>query len=131
MKKLLALVLCVMLLVSVIPTTAFAEEADAIDLSELYAAVDALYLAYNNLGYATLVFNFNSAFGEAILEYAALDTAVSYEGLFALVGGTIYGAWIGVAQEFVGDLAADVNAAAEIVTAAAAAIGEAAGAFGE
>ena len=61
MKKLLALVLCMMLIVSVIPTAAFADGAaangSAIDLSPAYEARNILYAALGILGEAHMYKN--------------------------------------------------------------------------
>ncbi len=58
MKKLLALVLCVMLFVSVVPSAALAESAgSAIDLAPAYQKLQALNVAYAKLGAATVYKN--------------------------------------------------------------------------
>ena len=71
MKKLLALVLCVMLFVSVIPTSAFAETSisgSAIDLKPAYDARNTLFAALGVLGEAHMYKN-------AILGIRGYETA--------------------------------------------------------
>ncbi len=58
MKKLLALVLCVMLFISVFPSAALAESSgSAVDLAPAYQKLQALNVAYAQLGMATAAKN--------------------------------------------------------------------------
>ena len=129
MKKLLALLLCVMLFVSVIPTSAFA----AVDLSDAYAAQNNLYVAYAQLGAATAIKNGilgirglenadNKAYLEsgpmspiktliAMLQLVSMPWSVphglSYEGLVKVVGSAV-----NYAYNMAGQVAADSTATA-------------------
>ncbi len=132
MKKLLALVLCIVMLCS-ISVSAFA----IADISGAYAGMNCLYNAYGNLaGAVTYVHAVNmvralildpdwNIDGSEMDPARFLNGAVSYEGLFALVGPTIYAAYdaagtimadlIGVAlglDAFVVDVAASASIAA-------------------
>ena len=83
MKKLLAMILCVMLFVSVIPTAAFAGGAaanvPAIDLSPAYTARKTLYGAFGLLGEAHMYKN-------AITGIKALENKDNKEALEAADG---------------------------------------------
>lgn len=53
MKKLLALVLCVMLFVSIVPTSAFADDPPKINLKPAVDQMNSLYTAYTKLAVGT------------------------------------------------------------------------------
>ena len=62
MKKLLALVLCVMLFVSVIPTSAFADLPEKIDLKPAVDQMNHLYAAYSEFAGKNVVVNIYNGF---------------------------------------------------------------------
>ena len=100
MKKLLALVLCIVMLCS-ISVSAFA----IADISGAYAGLNCLYNAYGNLAGAVTYVNAVNMVrvllddpdwnidGSEMNPGNFLNGAVSYEGLFELVGDDIYAAY--------------------------------------
>lgn len=161
MKKLLALLLCVMLFVSVISTSAYA----AIDLSAAYDARDNLYNAYGNLAAASVYVDTVNLVEKLIgrdltwedlydhwelhfhwffpvwhfvdAEYEDLQPnlfrnvgAMSYEGLFEMVGSAIYRAYDEAGEQVAAACAvveaakvAEINAAIQAMVPAAAPAG--------
>ena len=136
MKKLLAVILCVMLFVSVIPGAAFAVySGSAIDLRPAYEAMSTLNNAYAQLATAVACRNAYDgydamgdyygkdsyagaqAYYEAdwwannsrdfIDDVAASGAGLSYEGLFELVGPDIYESYENVGQQIINDVAAE------------------------
>ena len=87
MKKLLALVLCMMLIVSVIPTSAFAQEEvaiPAIDLKPAYDAMTVLNNAFAQLAGLTVFDNaINGAvgIGQALIDAAKKNESITIDGL--------------------------------------------------
>ena len=131
MKKLLAIVLCIMLFAGVIPTSAFAD----IDLSPAYARLEVLNNAYAQLATAVACRNaydgcvdmgdyFGAdsfagakAFEEAnwwagnaqniVNVVANTHVGMSYEGLFELVAPDVYISYENVGQQIINDVAAE------------------------
>ena len=139
MKKLLALVLCVMLFVSVVPSAAYAElSGSAVDLSAAYQKLQELNVAYAKLGAATAYKNGFDGFKELSALFNEKDnpiaktlaataaqligliaphniknisTGLSYKGLAEKVGLQIFNLYGMVGQGVVFDAA---NKAAEL-----------------
>ena len=108
MKKLLALVLCVMLFVSVIPAAAFAGDSASSSgkMDKAYAEVEKLYAKYAEFGAKTIIVNIAKGFAKAeMLSKDALEKlqeafdkidgkeALSYTEVFDLVGEDLYTAY--------------------------------------
>ena len=140
MKKLLAISLCIMLLISVIPGAASADfSGSAIDLSPAYQAMTVLNNAYAQLatavacrnahdGYEAMgnyygadSFAGNRAYFESdwwsahavpdfVAPVAASGVGLSYEGLFELVAPDAYASYEAVGQQIINDVAVEYAA---------------------
>ncbi len=83
MKKLLALVLCVMLFVSVIPTSAFADLPEKIDLYPAVRQMNHLNAAYSEFAGKNVVVNIYNGF-KALGEQFPEGSKARYEAEFIL-----------------------------------------------
>ncbi len=141
MKKLLALVLCVMLFVSVIPTAAFAASSagSGVDLSPAYAAMQKLNIAYAQLAAATAYKNaieglkkldkdgnMTEAINKLIeaLKNVTSDvtTGLDYAGLAKLVGPVLIEGYNIAGNAIVADSAAKIQKTIDSVDKSVAAI---------
>ena len=123
MKKLLALVLCVMLIVSVVPTSAFAATPTSQAMAEAYAKMKELGYSYSRLGAANAVkividvlsparfsekdnphARANAEILQELMKFIMADNRyvnavgngsgyLSYEGIFNWVGTGLYSAY--------------------------------------
>lgn len=146
MKKLLALVLCVMLFVSVVPASAFAAN-ETINLSSAVQQMKSLDNAYARFAVMTGLVNgyngtmelansgllgalaraealeeagkeFGKAATELLEEVKKLGTGISYERLYMLIFPVIDDVYADVGEDMVDDMAAAIGNMSAGVTAA-------------
>ena len=101
MKKLLALLLCAMLFVSVVPASALADDVSgsAIELGPAYAAMNVLYNAYGQLGTATAAKNLYLGLDDYTRLFNGVDNP---EALRVAAAYKLFIAY--VAEDFVDDI---------------------------
>ncbi len=92
MKKLLALVLCTMLFVSVIPTSAFADSPEKIDLKPAVDQMNHLYAAYSEFAGKNVVANIYNGF-KALGEQYPEGSKARYEVEHYILQSKAYNSW--------------------------------------